>query len=363
MSVVVCVSVFQCSVTCGLGIRVQHVRCEQRTSPTSTSVVDDSLCLEESPPPEFETSCEYPSCDESPDDHAPLLSRDNHLSSRDQSSEDNDQLSLHNKPPSSSVITSINYNTSFIQLGRADKVSMLVGGSAVLIPGSTVLIHCTPHHHGITEGKVVRWTKDGVRIEMKGRVKVTESGLLRIRTSRSKDRGLYGCVTEGGLVGDIQVEFHTVEEASHMAVLRLPFLPGYVPSHVEGQEEEQEELKGGINLTGRQGDSLAKHVTFKDIVVLLRNASTPVSYVPSDWSPCLNTCGNKGQQRRNVSCEIVQTDYSVGVDESYCLKRAESSRLIDIRECESSPCQQWSTGLWTNVSQYTDHFNSRLHLV
>lgn len=229
---------------------------------------------------------------------------------------------------------------TFVQLKPREKVSLSIDGKAVLISGSTIFMHCPQRHHHKDR---VKWTKNELIIETRGRVKLTETGVLRIRGSRSSDAGIYYC-SAGGVKTNISVVFQSVEEAAEMFASRRNSAPNWTIDRGEGSgsEEDSQEQK--------QDDSIAIYASADVINQQLDNKSTLGVFVVGDWTPCSMLCGDKGgNQHRNVSCEILSDDYTLIVDEAYCSRDGLITRPTTVRGCEDTECPQWSAGPWSQV--------------
>jgi len=104
-----------------------------------------------------------------------------------------------------------------------DRVTLEVGGGvATVVPDTTVRIFCPVSRR--FRGQEVVWRRtvgsaddeDGDVIGKRGRVKVTGSGVLRIRKSRPSDAGVYWCVV-GVDRANLTLKFHSLEDALALA--------------------------------------------------------------------------------------------------------------------------------------------------
>lgn len=74
-----------------------------------------------------------------------------------------------------------------------------------------------------------------------------------------------------------------------------------------------------------------------------------VQYVPGKWSPCTaRVCKRYGRQERNVSCEIITSQYIEELPPVVC-KKANLKRPEKIRKCRTD-CFKWITYDWSKVS-------------
>jgi hypothetical protein len=101
--------------------------------------------------------------------------------------------------------------TTYIQLRPTAKLSLTVGGEAVVIPKVKLTVRCPVEG----KGRGVTW-RDGAGEELgkRGRVKVSRHGSLRINKVRGQDAGVYTCVApDGRSTANITLSLHSSEEA------------------------------------------------------------------------------------------------------------------------------------------------------
>lgn len=120
--------------------------------------------------------------------------------------------------------------TEFVLMSPREVVSLEVGGgTATLIPATTVRVFCPLRRRA--RGRPVVWRRHndvtfdggdvvGDVIGKRGRVKVTRSGVLRIRKSRTSDAGVYWCIV-GPDHANLTLNFHSVDDALALARQRL----------------------------------------------------------------------------------------------------------------------------------------------
>ena len=102
-----------------------------------------------------------------------------------------------------------------------DLVTLEVGGGvATVIPAATVRVFCPVRRRSRGDAVVWRRGADGDVIGKRGRVKVTRSGILRIRKSRASDAGVYWC-TVGEDRANLTLMFHSLDDALALAHQRL----------------------------------------------------------------------------------------------------------------------------------------------
>jgi len=118
--------------------------------------------------------------------------------------------------------------TDFVLLSPRDRVALEVGGgTATVIAATTVNVFC-PVRRRFRGGPVV-WRRstaaaddavDGDVVGRRGRVRVTATGVLRIRRSRPSDAGVYWCVV-GADRANLTLKFHSLDDALALAHQRL----------------------------------------------------------------------------------------------------------------------------------------------
>lgn len=200
--------------SCGLGHQKRQVRCEQKITAFTIATVADARCLatdptdtEASTKPATEQPCYLNECPV----RTPSRSR-------------------RRRRRRSAIIGE---PTDFVLLSPRDVVNLEVGGStATLIPDTIVRVFC-PVRRKFRSDRV-EWSRTvsgtGSRDDIgdRGRVKVTRTGTLRIRRSRSSDAGVYWC-TVGTDSANLTLKFHSLDDALALAHerLRLAAAEGY----------------------------------------------------------------------------------------------------------------------------------------
>lgn len=313
----------KCSVTCGRGVETRQVRCEQKISFSTIIIVNDSFCIEHSSSLSTSTPTSKRSCD--------LGDCPNVILSEKQSP----------------IIFS--ESSSFVQLKPIkplpSKVTLIVGGSAVLIPGTSVLITCPTRDFNRSQIVWKYMNRVIIPKREKGRIKVSPKGILRIRNSRETDAGVYVC-TAGRDSANTTITFHSLIKAFELGRLKLlktstERLGERGRDDGEKKEDDEEEVQ-------KYPFSLR---------YLLRNnslKSLDFHFVPLPWSQCSKTCGGGGLQSRDIACEItLQKGYTLVVDDSFCTRKG-LMKPIETRDCgyESSAltCPSWDAGPWTECS-------------
>ncbi|XP_013413578.1 ADAMTS-like protein 3 isoform X2 [Lingula anatina] len=210
----------------------------------------------------------------------------------------------------------------YVQLKPMKRILLIVGGKATVIPQTTILVRCPVKNYPQSE---VEWTNDGAvipksnhhsRLGLKGHHRI-----LRIRKSRLKDAGIYTCSADG-VAAAISIDFHSEEQAAKLHSLRKKYMRSHISTDVIS-------------------DSWNEY-----------NGSSSYSFVTSDWGVCSQTCGGRGIQMTNVSCEMItDTSYKI-LPQQMCL----DAGLVKPREsrgCGWAECPHWTLGEWSECSNDT----------
>ncbi|KAK7489279.1 hypothetical protein BaRGS_00019531 [Batillaria attramentaria] len=284
----------ECSETCGIGTQTRRAYCVKEPVAGHRVTVSNTECM--GPRPVTSRSCSIRDCPE--DTSAPPF------------------------------IKSENY--TFIQLRRAKKVKLNVGGKVMLLPGQSVTIRCPVKNY---HRRLIFWSKNFKLIPMLGRVRASFNGNLKIRKANPvADTGTYTCMA-GPQSADVTIEFlsrsdamkrikdirHYLADDSSKAVVLKPGEPSYQDGVVQD---------GGYNVT-------------KKFV-----------YMADDWSACSVTCGS-GHQKRRVTCTRVTNKYVKILPEREC-QRLGLQKPEDMRKCSPYPeCPVWTAGDWSKCSLTT----------
>ncbi len=197
------------------------------------------------------------------------------------------------------------------------KISLCVGGSATVIPGTNVIIKCPVKHY---DKKYIHWKRKGNEIPNKGRIKVSKSGSLQIRRSKDTDSDIYECfvMNDNNIVMDqsnISIGFHSNLHGEEELEFRKRYLMQLQqdPSHLsESAALHHKPLK---QLTiGMSQNTISRHLSTGDKLLANslmgeKNNSAPFMFIASDWTTCSRTCGGAGWQKRNITCEVITEDY------------------------------------------------------
>ncbi len=207
--------------------------------------------------------------------------------------------------------------SDFVQLKQKRKISVSVGGSATVIPGTNVVVKCPVQKY---DQKYIHWKRKENEIAKKGRIKVSKKGYLQIRKSKPRDSDTYECmvVMDDNHVmskANISIKFHSNYEGDEQLQWRKQYMMDMHqngaahhahPNHPHHDRKKMAEFNHNAN---------ALHKGSKDRLLLdslmgeQLNYSLPYMFISTRWSPCTKTCGGAGYQMRNISCELVTEDY------------------------------------------------------
>ena len=291
----------QCSVTCGDGVRTRSLRCRQLLHKTKSSIERPLSACNRSTTPATRETCSREPC--------PTVAP---------------------RRPSRHIVVD---RSTYVQLKPQKKVQVLVGGRGIFFPGTVVSVRCNVKRFS---RRNVRWRHKGKYIRSKGRIKA-RNGVLHIRRSRTKDAGLYTCVA-GNLTSDIDVTFHSYEEANEKFQKRLEYVA-----------KNRQFMQRLAQRRARHRIKKWKVFTLPYLLDKVGLASIPFGYYAGNWSACSKTCGGAGLMYRDIQCELVQHDYYLMVDDEYCQEKG-LTPPIESRDCGYQECPHWEVGPWSEVS-------------
>lgn len=219
-------------------------------------------------------------------------------------------------------------NATYIQLRPMKKVKLLVGGRAILLPRTSIVIKCPVKHF---HKKLLFWKKSNKLVPLAGRVKVLLNGALKIRKSKeNKDAGLFTCYA-GSLSANINITFQSLMDAEARSADLRKYL------------HNTNEINYGNISNGVQADVIVPDLSASNNLDI-----SETTYVTSDWLPCSVTCGS-GVQHRDVTCQHITNYYVRIVVDRQCIKR-DGVRPVNVRKCGDFPeCPIWKTEDWSEV--------------
>ena len=197
--------------------------------------------------------------------------------------------------------------SNYVQLKQRRKISITVGGTATVIPGTNLIIKCPVKKY---DKNFIHWRRKDNEIAKKGRIKVSKQGNLQIRRSRPHDSDMYECmiVMDNDHImhtANISINFHSDLEGEEQLEWRKQYM---MEMHKNGAHKTSSKyLEQSANTIHKMGtnDKLLMNSIMGDEM----NYSIPYVYISSKWSPCTKTCGGAGYQKRSISCELITENY------------------------------------------------------
>ncbi|XP_070177098.1 protein madd-4-like [Littorina saxatilis] len=274
----------ECSATCGEGLQLRPVVC-QRVSRDGTPVdVDDYHCPPTERPPS-ERACNETAC--------PTV-----------------RIKRH--------------SMKFFQLNKMDRVRLVVGTDAAILPGTSVVANCPVR--GISK-RAIEWLKNDRPLRKTRRTHISKNGKLRIRNSRpERDTANYTCIA-GPERAKLEIVFSDLYALVQEAAVREKYLLGILA----------DSPSVGENFSAYHKDPFDRQ-------------KRPLHVVRDEWSRCSVTCDG-GLQTRLVSCEIITKDYYETFPARIC--RKSGLHVPDsTRKCNVSPCVKWTVTQWSQCSTH-----------
>lgn len=179
-----------CNRKCGsTGTMIRSVLCVRQINGQNVPV-DHNLCT--SVKPASKKSCNHGSCYNS---YEPKIGASGGL--------------LHHKSGKTSKLIVSSNDALYIQQEPIKRVTVKVGGKAVLFEGTTVKIRCprkkSPHK--------VEWSKDRRKLNYTSHIQLTPKFALRIKNLKASDAGIYTC-TVGPSQASIIITLKSTESIS-----------------------------------------------------------------------------------------------------------------------------------------------------
>nr|KAG5689494.1 hypothetical protein BaRGS_000600 [Batillaria attramentaria] len=200
----------------------------------------------------------------------------------------------------------------FFQLNKMNKVRLVVGAEAAILPGTSVIASCPVR--GMSK-RQIEWLKNGRPLRQTRRSYISNNGKLRIRRSRpDRDTANYTCIAGPERAG-LEIVFSDLYTILQETALREKYLLGFL------------------------ADS------------------------PSENSSAYHRDPFDRQQRplqtRMVSCEIITKDYYETFTERVC-RKAGLHVPASSTKCGVQPCVKWTVTEWTPSSGFLNTFRARV---
>lgn len=213
----------------------------------------------------------------------------------------------------------------FFQLTQLDHVNLFTGSQAYILPGTALHIRCLTR--GIDRNSIM-WLRNNQSMD-------TNSSDVNQPTYKSRQRIFirtfynvsgsmnYTCKTE---------TFHNnvTNVLSSTLIVYFINLADILPAKDER----------GLYLPS------VPSLPYPRVTDPYDKVRRRVQYVPGKWSPCTaRVCKRYGRQERNVSCEIITSQYIEELPPVVC-KKANLKRPEKIRKCRTD-CFKWITYDWS----------------
>ncbi|XP_066491516.1 ADAMTS-like protein 3 [Tiliqua scincoides] len=158
----------KCSVSCGAGTQRRNPICQKHTAKGQQVALNETECNGLSVPLLIRP-CHMNACNKLKQEIKPKL-LDKYASPRPRI------LSIHRV---------------YIQTRQEKRINFTIGSRAYLLPKTSVIIKCPVRRF---QKSLIRWEKDGQRLQVSKRLGVTKSGSLKIHSLEASDIGVYKCI-------------------------------------------------------------------------------------------------------------------------------------------------------------------------
>ncbi|XP_074649616.1 protein madd-4-like [Tubulanus polymorphus] len=289
----------KCAPACGKGMKMRDVKCEQ-TLANGTTVThrgpDELKCPNERP--DAWKACKNTIC--------------------------SGKVTKPDVPPKI-----FSDGSDYVQTKNKASLKLVVGGKMTVIPGTSLVIRCPVKYY---RRKKVYWLKNGKRLALKGRVRQTRKGVLKILRSRPRDTGKYTCVA-GKTTANTTLTFHSRYRGKKLF--------SYRKAYIKQRANMLDRLSSTAAQSARKGKFLLSDAWDSSYNYSL----TPYDYVTSEWQQCSRSCNGTGVQLRKVTCEVIMEEYFRQVEERMC-EQAGIKKPPSTRPCGYGECPHWEAGPW-----------------
>ncbi|XP_077400999.1 ADAMTS-like protein 1 isoform X4 [Vanacampus margaritifer] len=373
----------QCSSRCGDGVERRRVLCKQRLADGSNLELPESFCPSEIPvnqrrcnteqrcPPLWVTSWSQCSvtcgngmqrleavCRKQGEDGQYHTVDPNNCSSLARPTKIRPcslRLCKNSLKPDPTILAQRNV---YIQWRKSKKVNLVVGGTAYLLPWTSVVLRCPTRH--IRKANI-QWLKEGKPLVSRPHLSVTPLGLVKIQQVGASDAGTYTCIAGQDKeylvlqVIDAKQKLHTpettkaqelsvsesiVERLLQLKVEKNKTTSEDIPNIVILDSQRLDELD---SLGGKQGEQVIDQLLSELSVSRYESNESSVHYpemdAPSMQGPLFRKPNTKSHSTRYRSPVIIQSrgkvsssDVSVNVGVPVLLRKPYASLEI---KCES----------------------------
>ncbi|KAK9543177.1 hypothetical protein VZT92_000973 [Zoarces viviparus] len=175
----------KCSVSCGLGIQRREPLCRQWTAMGNQVTLARELCSVLPPPPLVRT-CRMMACPKRPKENQKVLLK-------------NQVRQTVRRPPKTRGYEEgvkrcpllMDLHKIYIQTRKEKHLHLTVGGHAYLLPNTSLVIKCPVRRF---PKAYIRWLKDGRPLPSSKHLGITKFGSLKIQFLAAEDIGVYKCV-------------------------------------------------------------------------------------------------------------------------------------------------------------------------
>ncbi|XP_078097671.1 ADAMTS-like protein 3 [Mustelus asterias] len=158
----------KCSVSCDEGTQSREWVCQKLTTAGRLVPVNRDLCNVLAKPSVIQ-ACRMPTCKKFAKKAKPKVPQK-------QATRDPQILSVHRV---------------YIQTRQEKRIHFSIGGRAYLLPKTSIVIRCPVRRF---QKSLIRWEKDGHRLQNTKQVGITKSGSLKIHSLEARDIGVYSCI-------------------------------------------------------------------------------------------------------------------------------------------------------------------------